>query len=64
VRGIETDYLIVGAGAAGMAFVDALVAAGYADAVRWIAKLEAFTGEIPQADRTAAAGPRLGINVS
>jgi hypothetical protein len=41
-----------------------LVAACYADVVRWIAKLEAFTGEIPQADRTAAAGPRLGINVS
>jgi NAD(P)-binding Rossmann-like domain len=33
VGGIETDYLIVGAGAAGMAFADALVAAGDADVV-------------------------------
>jgi cation diffusion facilitator CzcD-associated flavoprotein CzcO len=33
VRGIETDYLVVGAGAAGMAFVDALVAACDADVV-------------------------------
>lgn len=30
---IETDYLIIGAGAAGMAFADALVAAGDADIV-------------------------------
>src|ERR1700733_15090156 len=33
VREIETDYLVVGAGAAGMAFVDALIAAGDADVV-------------------------------
>jgi hypothetical protein len=33
VGGIETDYLVVGAGAAGMAFVDALVAACDADVV-------------------------------
>ena len=31
--GIETDYLVVGAGAAGMAFVDALIAACDADVV-------------------------------
>ncbi len=31
VRGIETDYLVVGAGAAGMAFVDALIAECDAD---------------------------------
>ncbi len=30
---IETDYLVVGAGAAGLAFVDALVAACDADVV-------------------------------
>lgn len=30
---IETDYLVVGAGAAGMAFTDALIAAGDADVV-------------------------------
>jgi NAD(P)-binding Rossmann-like domain len=33
VGGIETDYLVVGAGAAGMAFADALVAAADADVV-------------------------------
>jgi len=33
VGGIETDYLVVGAGAAGMAFVDALIAACDADVV-------------------------------
>jgi cation diffusion facilitator CzcD-associated flavoprotein CzcO len=33
VRAIETDYLVVGAGAAGMAFVDALIAACDADVV-------------------------------
>lgn len=33
MKTIETDYLIVGAGAAGMAFADALVAAGDADIV-------------------------------
>jgi hypothetical protein len=33
VREIETDYLVVGAGAAGMAFVDSLVAATDADVV-------------------------------
>jgi NAD(P)-binding Rossmann-like domain len=33
VGGIETDYLVVGAGAAGMAFADALVAACDADVV-------------------------------
>jgi hypothetical protein len=33
VREIETDYLVVGAGAAGMAFVDALIAACDADVV-------------------------------
>jgi NAD(P)-binding Rossmann-like domain len=33
MRSIETDYLIVGAGAAGMAFTDALVAASDADVV-------------------------------
>ena len=33
MRGIETDYLIVGAGAAGMAFADALIAACDADVV-------------------------------
>jgi len=33
VRGIETDYLVVGAGAAGMASVDALIAARDADVV-------------------------------
>jgi len=33
VGGIETDYLVVGAGAAGMAFVDALVTACDADVV-------------------------------
>jgi cation diffusion facilitator CzcD-associated flavoprotein CzcO len=31
--GIETDYLVVGAGAAGMAFVDALIADCDADVV-------------------------------
>jgi len=31
--GIETDYLVVGAGAAGLAFVDALIAASDADVV-------------------------------
>ena len=31
--GIETDYLVVGAGAAGMAFTDALIAASDADVV-------------------------------
>ncbi len=31
--GIETDYLVVGAGAAGMAFADALIAACDADVV-------------------------------
>jgi cation diffusion facilitator CzcD-associated flavoprotein CzcO len=33
VHQIETDYLVVGAGAAGMAFVDALIAACDADVV-------------------------------
>jgi putative NAD(P)-binding protein len=33
VRGIETDYLVVGAGGAGMAFADALIAACDADVV-------------------------------
>ena len=33
VRGIETDYLVIGAGAAGMAFTDALIAACDADVV-------------------------------
>jgi hypothetical protein len=33
VRKIETDYLVVGAGAAGLAFVDALIAASDADVV-------------------------------
>ena len=33
MTGIETDYLVVGAGAAGMAFVDALIAACDADVV-------------------------------
>ena len=33
MHGIETDYLVVGAGAMGMAFVDALIAACDADAV-------------------------------
>jgi NADPH-dependent 2,4-dienoyl-CoA reductase/sulfur reductase-like enzyme len=33
MRGIETDYLVVGAGAAGMAFVDALIEAGDPDLV-------------------------------
>ncbi len=33
VGGIETDHLVVGAGAAGMAFVDALIAACDADVV-------------------------------
>jgi NAD(P)-binding Rossmann-like domain len=33
MRAIETDYLVVGAGAAGMAFVDALIAACDADVV-------------------------------
>lgn len=33
MKTIETDYLIVGAGAAGMAFADALIAAGHADVV-------------------------------
>jgi len=33
VRKIETDYLVVGAGAAGLAFVDALIAASEADVV-------------------------------
>jgi hypothetical protein len=33
VGGIETDYLVVGAGAAGMAFVDALIVACDADVV-------------------------------
>jgi cation diffusion facilitator CzcD-associated flavoprotein CzcO len=33
VGGIETDYLVVGAGAAGMAFVDALIGACDADVV-------------------------------
>jgi putative NAD(P)-binding protein len=33
VRGIETDYLVIGAGAAGMAFADALIAASDADVV-------------------------------
>ena len=33
VRKIETDYLVVGAGAAGIAFVDALIAASDADVV-------------------------------
>src|SRR5687768_1604457 len=32
-RSIETDYLVVGAGATGLAFVDALIAASDADAV-------------------------------
>ncbi len=30
---IETDYLVIGAGAAGMAFVDALIAASDAEVV-------------------------------
>jgi hypothetical protein len=33
MRGVETDYLVVGAGATGMAFVDALIAASDADVV-------------------------------
>jgi hypothetical protein len=33
MRRVETDYLVVGAGAAGMAFVDALIAASDADVV-------------------------------
>ncbi len=33
MREIETDYLVVGAGAAGMAFTDALIAASDADVV-------------------------------
>ncbi len=33
MNGIETDYLVVGAGAAGMAFVDALIGACDADVV-------------------------------
>jgi NAD(P)-binding Rossmann-like domain len=33
VRGIETDYLVIGAGATGMAFADALIAASDADVV-------------------------------
>ena len=33
MRKIETDYLVVGAGAAGLAFVDALIAASEADVV-------------------------------
>jgi hypothetical protein len=33
VRGIETDYLVIGAGAAGMAFADALISASDADVV-------------------------------
>jgi cation diffusion facilitator CzcD-associated flavoprotein CzcO len=33
MRGIETDYLVVGAGAAGMAFVDSLIDACHADVV-------------------------------
>jgi hypothetical protein len=33
VRGIETDYLVIGAGATGMAFADALIEAGDADVV-------------------------------
>jgi hypothetical protein len=35
VDGIETDYLVVGAGAAGMAFVDELIGACDADVEWW-----------------------------
>ena len=59
--GIETDYLVVGAGAAGMAFADALIAARDADVctaalARVFTSIEPALAKLETFSRCGAAG--------